>query len=97
MENISVHEGWEIKYRGAEQPKLFDWYAWELAQKFVNDVEVTSIVFYAEGMSEPASGRPHTTGRLYEETLSKDDLAGVSREWIEERRKRIEQQSFEHN
>lgn len=89
MEEISVSEIWEIKYRGAEVPKFFDWYAWEQAQKFVNEVDVISIVFYATGLTGAVNGRAHDTGRLYEETLTKDDLAGVSMEWIEERRKRL--------
>ena len=89
MTDISVSEIWEIKYRGAEVPKLFDWWEWKLAQKFVKEMDVTSIVFYATGMTEAVNGRAHDTGRLYEETLTKDDLASVSKEWIEERRKRL--------
>ncbi len=91
MGNISVSEIWEIKYRGSDTPKLFDWWAWELAQKFVSEVDVISIGFYATGITDPVNGRAYDTGRLYEETLTKDDLAGVSMKWIEERRKRIEQ------
>lgn len=89
MTNISVSEIWEIKYPGAEVPKLFDLWEWELAQKFVKEMDVTSIVFYATGVTESVNGRAHDTGRLYEETLTKDDMAGVSKEWIEERRKRL--------
>lgn len=91
MDNISVHEIWEINYRGADSPKLFDWWAWEQAQKFANEVDTTTTVFYATGMTDTVNGRAYGTGRLYEETLTKDELAGVSREWIEERRRRLAQ------
>jgi len=85
---MSASEIWEIKYRGAELPKLFNYYEFESAQKFVNKVDIISIVFYASAITEPVEGRSRDIGRIYEETLTKDDLAGVSMKWIEERRKR---------
>lgn len=88
-EDGAVSEMWEIKYRGAEVSKFFDWYSWEQAQKFVNEVDVISIVFYASGLTGKVNGRAHETGRLYEEPLTKGDLAEVSMELIEERRKRL--------
>jgi hypothetical protein len=93
MEEISVAEIWEIKYResGEERVKLFDWWAWELAQRFVNEVDLLSIVFYATGLTEPVNGRAHDIGRLCEETLTKEDIARVSMKWIEERRKRLKE------
>lgn len=97
MKDLSVAEIWEIKYYGAEMPRLFGWYAWEQVQKFVNEVDVISISFYATGMTEAVNGRAHDIGRLYEETLTKDDLAGVSMKWIEERRRRLREKYAAQN
>jgi hypothetical protein len=40
------------------------------------------------GMFEPSDGRPYAR-TVYEETLSVDDLAAVTNQWIDERRQRI--------
>lgn len=90
-QSISVFFLWEVKYReaGEEKNKIFDWFQFELVLEFVEKVQLISVVFYATGLTEPTGHRPYGTGRLYEEAVTKDELATVSRAWVEERLKRI--------
>ena|SRR2546421_382002 len=90
-QSISVFFLWEVKYQeaGEERNKIFDWFQFELVLEFVEKVELISVVFYATGLTEATGHRAYGTGRLYEEAVTKDELAKVSRAWIEERLKKI--------
>lgn len=71
--NETIWANWEAT-SGAESPHIFNWWEWELAQQFVADKEVASMVFYTHGINQK---------RLDVATLTKDELAGVNRAWID--------------
>jgi hypothetical protein len=89
--NLTGFDFWEIRYRGSEQPKIIDGDLFESAQKFVDEHNVTSIIFYVDIIIEISPNRPVSKGRFYEKSITKDELALVSREWIDERRKEVGQ------
>jgi hypothetical protein len=85
-ENITIFANWEVNY-GAELPKFFNWWEVELAQKFVLDKDVESIIFYTTGLTDTVGGIAHETKRIDIATLTKEKFANVNCQWIDERMK----------
>ena len=83
-QNITVFANWEIKY-GAEMPRFFNWWEFELAQKFAEDKDVESIIFYSTGLTDTVGGIAHETKRVDIATLTKVEFANVNRQWIDDR------------
>lgn len=77
--NDTVWANWEVNY-GAERPRIFNWWEWELVQQFVADKAVASIVFYAHGINQK---------RLDVATLTEDELVGVTRAWIDAKKREL--------
>lgn len=86
---MSVLEVWEVIYRESneEQVKSFNWFDIDGLKDFVRKHDVVSIIFKATGL--PDSQRHRVSDKeVYEERLSKEEIENVSREWIDDRRKK---------
>jgi hypothetical protein len=81
---------WDIRFRedGEEKFIIKEDFFFEWLQQFTKDKDVTSITFYANGMSEPVVGESYER-RIYEETLTAEEFAKVNQTWLQERKKKI--------
>ena len=90
---MMVWENWEIRYRDTDgflKAKNFRGSDWSEAQEFANQQSVTGIVFDVTIVPDPINGRA-LERQAHTEVLTSDDLARVSKEWIERRRDRLRQ------
>jgi hypothetical protein len=89
--DITGFDFWEIKYidSGEQKLKIIDGNMFEMAREFAAEHEVMSIAFYANIMIPTAPNRSIEKDRVYEKSLTKEELSMVTREWLEERRKEI--------
>lgn len=79
---------WDIRYleNGEEKIRIEQDYMVQNLQEFVKDKEVTSITFYAKGLTERVGNKSYES-RIHEESVSKEDFLQVNRAWLDERKK----------
>ncbi|HEX7721134.1 MAG TPA: hypothetical protein VF397_03185 [Pyrinomonadaceae bacterium] len=84
---MSIFLHWEIKH--AENTETLDWWALELAQKFVAENEVTSIVFYLDGLKDVVKGIGRDIARQDVASFTKEEFATITMEWVDATRKEL--------
>lgn len=81
---------WNIRYNeaGDEQFKIGEDYMWKYLQQFIKDKDVTSITFYAKGLTERVDNKAYE-GHIYEETLTKEEFLQVNEGWLDARKRKL--------
>lgn len=86
----SIFLMWDVRYSedGEEKFRIEQDYMLTNLQEFVKDKEITSITFYAKGLTERVGNKSYE-GRIHEEALTKEEFLEVNRAWLDARKRQL--------